>query len=90
MSNYYDANRNAKIASRIDRTGKVRTETVSRDADSVTMAASFDQRNNRTNVFIDVPTDSGVQTIKLDGRRARTLYRLLNKHYNETGRTFSR
>ena len=83
MSNYFDRNRNARIVSRFDKTGKLRTETQRRDEDSVKMAVSTDQRANSTNLFIDFE-DSRV---RLSGREARSLYRLLQKHYEEVGKT---
>jgi hypothetical protein len=79
----YAANKNARIVSRTDRTGKLRTETQRRDFDSTKMAVSTDTRNDSTNVFID-PVYG--QTIKLSGREARTLYRMLQKHYAEAGK----
>lgn len=88
MSNYFDTNRNARIASRTDRKGKMRTETVDRDRDSVKMAATFDPRTNSTNVFIDYPYSD--DKVSLDGRQARSLFRLLKKHYSATGRARSR
>lgn len=77
MFNFYPQNKNARINSRIDRTGKLRTETQRRDEGSTLMAISTDENNDSTNLFIDLP-DSNV---RLDGREARTLYRLLRKHY---------
>lgn len=79
-------NKNAIIASRIDRTGKQRTETQRRDDGAIAMAISTDKSNNSTRLFIDnVETDwSG--NVSFDGRTARSLYRLLKKHYNFTQR----
>jgi hypothetical protein len=76
-------NKNARIESRVDRTGKVRTETVRREPGTVRMAASTDVNTNSTNVYIDSPTDR----VSLDGRTARTLYALLQKHYSNLGKT---
>ena len=84
MSNFFDSNRNARISSRIDRTGKLRTETQRRDEGSIVMAVSTDQNHNRTNLFIDTP-DEGA--IRFNGRQARSLYRLLRKHYGKTGKS---
>lgn len=86
MSNYYDSNRNARIASRIDRTGKVRTETQRRDPNSTVMAVSTDDRTNTTKLFIDNLEFPGSEPIRLDGRQARSLYRLLSRHYEATGK----
>ena len=85
MSNYFDQNRNARIATRIDRTGKLRTETQRRDEGSVLMAVSTDQRDNSTNLFIDFPGFEG--NVRLSGREARSLYRLLRKHYGKAGKS---
>jgi hypothetical protein len=55
---------------------------VNRDAGSVEFAASTDTRNNRTNLYIDVPDGKGnFDGLELDGRLARSLYNLLDKHY---------
>ena len=85
MSNFYDQNRNARIATRIDRTGKLRTETQRRDEGSILMAVSTDQRDNSTNLFIDFPGLEG--NVRLSGREARSLYRLLRKHYGKAGKS---
>lgn len=85
MRNYSDSNKSAIIVNRIDRTGKSRTETQRRDPGTVVMAVSTDERNNNTNLFIDFPGYEG--DIRLSGREARTLYRLLRKHYGATGKT---
>jgi hypothetical protein len=83
MSNYFDRNRNARIVSRFDKTGKLRTETQRRDDDSVKMAVSTNQRDNSTNLFIDFADTN----VRLSGREARSLYRLLQRHYEESGKT---
>ncbi len=83
MSTAYDQNRNAVIVTRIDRTGKTRTETQRRDPYSAALAVSTDPRTNATNLFIDLP----YTTAQLTGREARTLYRLLQKHYRRTNKT---
>ena len=86
MSNYKytkPANRNAKIVSRFDRTGKLRTETKGRDADSFNAAATTDLRNNATKFFIDLPSG---ETLQLSGGGARSLYRVLSRHYNAVGK----
>jgi len=76
-----DTNKNAVIASRIDRTGKSRTETARRDPGAIKMAASTDPRINRTTLYIDTPDGD---TIRFSGREARSIYRLLRKHYGYT------
>lgn len=85
MSNYFDQNKNARIGTRIDRTGKLRTETQRRDEGSILMAVSTDQRNDSTNLFIDFPGFEG--NVRLNGREARSLYRLLRKHYGKAGKS---
>lgn len=85
MSNYFDQNKNARIGTRIDRTGKLRTETQRRDEGSILMAVSTDQRDNSTNLFIDFPGFEG--NVRLSGREARSLYRLLRKHYGKAGKS---
>lgn len=82
---YYETNKNAVIGSRVDRTGKQRTETQRRDEGSLNMAVSTDERNNSTKLFIDLPEFEG--TVRFDGRQARSLYRLLRKHYGFTGKS---
>lgn len=91
MSNFEfpSQNKNARIVSRIDRTGKSRTETQRRDEGSVRMAVSTDDRNDSTNLFIDFPSNDsdGVDTVRLNGHEARSLYRLLRKHYGYTSKS---
>lgn len=84
-------NKNAVIVSRIDRTGKARTETQRRDDDSVQFAVSTNRRDNSTNLFIDFPfeLDSYGNSVQLTGREARSLYRLLRKHYKFTSKSRS-
>jgi hypothetical protein len=79
-------NRNAFIRTREDRTGKLRTETSRRDADSISAAVSTDPKSDSTALFIDFP--NGNAPVRLDGRQARTLYRLLQKHYRSTDKSW--
>lgn len=83
MRNYYwqPANKNARIRSRICRNGKARTETFRRDEDATRIAATTDERNNSTALFIDF-ADGG--KVKLNGHEARTLYRVLQQHFDYT------
>lgn len=81
----YQQNKHAVINSRIDRTGKARTETQHRDNNTVLMAVSTDKRNNSTNLFIDLPFGDG--TVQFNGYEARSLYRLLRTHYGFTGKS---
>lgn len=82
---YVPTNKNAVIVSRIDRTGKSRTETQRRDDGSILMAVSTDDHNNSTNLFIDFPDFEG--NVRLTGHEARSLYRLLRKHYKFTDKS---
>ncbi len=86
---FYDQNRNARIVTRVDRTGKLRTETQRRDAGTTSMAVSTDQQNNSTNLFIDFTdvNDGEDVSINLNGREARSLYRLLRRHYGKAGKS---
>jgi len=85
MKNYNDArvnaNRNAIIRAREDRNGNYRTETSRRDDCSVNFAISTDPQVNSTRLYIDRPDGT---RMRLSGREARTLYRLLSKHYMYT------
>lgn len=78
-------NHNATITSRVDRTGKLRTETTRRDEGQLEIAVSTNPRNDSTLVFVDTPAG---QTVKFDGRTARTLYRALQKHYQFAGKSW--
>lgn len=79
-----ESNKNAHIQCRQTRTGNLRTETTRRD-DELTAALTTDSRNNSTSLFIDM---DGVR-VKMDGRKARTLYRLLARHYAYTGKSLA-
>ena len=78
-------NHNATITSRIDRTGKFRTETSRRDEGSVTIAVSTNPKSDATTLFVDAPNGD---TFRFDGRIARTLYRALQKHYMFAGKAW--
>lgn len=71
-------NKCARIINRIDNTGKMRTETVNRDAESLTIAISTDPRSHASRLFID---DVDGTTVEFTGATARTLFRTLWKHY---------
>ena len=79
-------NRNAAIETRIDRTGKIRTETVNRDNGTVRIAVST-TKSDATNLYIEMPSDSG-KAFRIDGRTARTIYRTLQKHYQNTNKNY--
>lgn len=87
-NNRFSTNRNAFIRSRIDKTGKFRTETAGRDHD-LDVAATTDD-NNSTRVFIDLygRESYGYADLVLNGRQARTLYRVLSKHFAAQGKSF--
>lgn len=81
------ANKNAIIRSRITKNNKLRTETALRDS-GPEFAASTDSRG-RTQVYLDL---SGRRSypyadVVLNGREARTLFRLLAKHYGYTSKS---
>lgn len=90
MANRYSpTNRNAIVRTRIDRTGKLRTETARRDDGELDVAISTDQRNNSTRVFIDTYGREGEfprADLTLNGRQARTLFRALAKHFEAQGK----
>lgn len=79
------SNRNAIIVNRIDRTGKSRTETQRRDNDAIKMAVSTDPSTNSTSLFVDFPGWEG--SFSMNGHNARSLYRLLRKHYGANGKS---
>lgn len=83
------ANKNAHIINRVDRTGKVRTETVRRDPYEFDVAVSTNPRTGATRLFFDERgregNFGGYASFELDGRQARTLFIALQKHYDQTG-----
>jgi len=86
-----NANQHATICTRIDRNGRLRTETAGRDS-GFDVSISTDTRNNSTKVFIDETgrTSGGFgksgAVLSLDGRQARTLYRVLRRHFAAQGK----
>lgn len=82
--NTYNTNHTARIVTREDKFGKLRTETKGRDSYSPNMALTTDQKLNKTKLFID---DSDGTTIQFDGRQALSLYRLLQRHYRAAGKS---
>lgn len=78
-------NRRAEIRTRTDRRGNLRTETFGRDDDTVAIFASTNPKNDSTRLVVANP---GGSTFVLNGRTARTLYRLLQKHYQTTDKTW--
>lgn len=81
-SNYVDANKNARIVQRVTKNGKLRTETRYRDEGADRFAISTDN-NNSTSLFLDLEGGEirGGETVRLSGHQARSLYRVLQKHY---------
>ena len=89
MSNRYDANKNSRVNSRVDRNGNLRTETSRRDGGTLDIAISTDMRNNSTRVFLDAFGRDGnfpVADLELNGHEARTLYLALRKHFRAQGK----
>lgn len=78
----YETNKNAIIQTRVTRNNKVRTETARRDWGADNFAVTTDS-NNKTQLFADFDGGKSVggSTVRFNGHQARTLYRLLQKHY---------
>ncbi len=79
----YETNRNAIIRNRVQRNGRLRTETARRDS-GLAASVTTDQRNNATK--LSITTDEGF-VVRFDGRQARTLFRLLARHYDYTDKS---
>lgn len=78
-------NRSASIRSREDRRGNLRTETFRRDEDTLSIAVSTNPRTEATALYVD---DVNGMAYRFDGRTARTIYRVLQKHYQSTSKTW--
>lgn len=76
-------NKNSRIVSRVTRNRKFRTETQRRDEFTMKAAASTDQ-SGATTLFVDNADGS---TTRFTGSEARTLYKLLQKHFEYTGKS---
>lgn len=76
-------NKNAVIRVVEEIGGKLRTETARRDEDTASFAITTNYNSNSSALYIDLPNSS----IRLSGTEARTLYRLLNKHYSAAGKS---
>lgn len=72
-------NHYARITTRRTESGRVRTSTRNRD-DDFSVAVSTDPTVGRTTVYVDLPN---VGEVRLTGAQARTLYRVLARHYAE-------
>lgn len=91
MNNKYytpiSTNKNARIRSRVTRTGNFRTETHRRET-GLSFAATTCERDDRTRFIIDgVETLSGKPLI-LNGHEARTIHRVLCTHYRALGKSW--
>ena len=81
-------NKNARISSRLDRTGKLRTETTRRDNGELDVAISTNPRTGRTRVFVDADGRNNripFASLELNGHQARTLFIALEKHFRAVG-----
>jgi hypothetical protein len=76
-------NRNSNIRVSEDNNGELRTETRNRDEGSACFAITTNAGSKASSLYIDLPNTS----VRLSGSEARTLYRLLNKHYTFTGKS---
>lgn len=81
-TSYRSSNENSRLVRRVTKNGKFRTETRYRDAGADRFAVSTDSQN-RTKLFVDFDGGElrGGSSVVLNGHQARTLQRLLNKHY---------
>jgi hypothetical protein len=82
MSTPYDTNRNAVIKS-VETHGNVVTSTERRDLNEPNFVVFSSKDTNSTQLNLEL----GTSTVTLTGRQARTLYRLLQKHYIVTNKT---
>lgn len=84
-----ETNKNAHIVTRVDRTGKIRTETRRRDRGELDIAISTNPQTGRTQVFFDLAgRDVGFrfgEDLRLNGREARTLFIALQRHFEAEG-----
>lgn len=89
--NNQQTNKHATVKTRIDRRGKLRTETAGRNS-GFDVAITTDTRTNSTRVFIDEFGRTAAAfgplgaDVVLNGRQARTLYRALHQHFAAQGK----
>ncbi len=74
-------NRNSFLKYTETNNGELRTETYNRDEGTASFAITTNASSKASSLYIDLPDGS----IRLSGSEARTLYRLLNKHYTNAG-----
>ena len=79
----YNNNRNAVIRSRTLRNGSLKTETARRDS-GIAVGVTSNRATGRTR--FSLTTDRGLQ-VRLNGREARTLFRVLARHYEQDDRS---
>lgn len=82
-----NANSNARIQTRTDRSGKTRTETARRTT-GIDVAASTDNRGS-TRLFLDNADFDNNGDVVLTGQQARTLYRVLRRHFRSVGKSIA-
>jgi len=73
-----DTNKDRRIATKKSRAGRLVTELVRNDED-FNVIVSTDERLGTTKLKI---VDNRGKTIRFSGRRARTIYRVLERHFN--------
>jgi len=83
MSSPSDTNRNAIIRSRRLRNGNFRTETARRD-DGAFRASLTTDKSGTTRFSL---TNEDGLVVRLTGRQARTLFRVLARHYDATDKS---
>jgi hypothetical protein len=83
FDNQQPVNAHAQIVTRTDARGNLRTETQRRE-DGLSIAASTNS-SDATKVYIDLPEGDSLQ---LSGHAARTLYRVLQKHFQNSGKSY--
>lgn len=78
---YLPSNKNASVRSRQTKNNKSRTETHRRDDGTMNVAITTSNKG-QTRLFIDLPDTSW----SFNGREARTIYRVLERHFQFTGK----